>query len=377
MNPAPRHDSGWSFQVARVLDIPIRIHFTFLLILVWAGWVASSAGGSVVAAIILLLLIFLCVVLHELGHAVVAKRFGVATQEIVLYPLGGVARLDSMPSGKAELMIAIAGPLVNLAIAVLMLAALLAFGRDPTAALTGLVQGKQSGLAVTLLAANALLFGFNLLPAFPMDGGRVLRALLSLRLPEERATDIAAAVGQAVAIAMFGAGLLSGNILLVFIAFFVFLGAGHEAAFHRQRAAIRGRVAREAMITRFETLAPNDTLAVAAQHLLATHQQDFPVIDAWGRVAGLLTRSHLLQGLAGFGPERAVLEVMVRDVPTVAPDESLETVLQALREAAGGAILVMEGERLAGMITLENLSEFMDVVRSTAPAGGAQAAQSR
>lgn len=363
--------SGWSFQVARILDIPIRIHFTFLLLVVWFGLSARAMNESAIGAVFFLLLVFVCVALHELGHAAVAKRFGVRTTEIVLYPIGGIARLQSMPSGKAELLIALAGPTVNLVIAAALLFPTLALnGFDVSRVADSFLHG---GLAARLFGVNLLLFAFNLVPAFPMDGGRVLRAFLSLSMPATRATDIAAAVGQGVAILMGAAGLFLGNIFLMFIAFFVFLGAGHEASYVRQRTTVAGHVARDAMITRFETLSPGDTLEAAARHLLDTHQQDFPVLDAWGRVAGVLTRARLLKALAGAGPQTAILEVMDRDVVSVGPDDPLESTFARLREAPSATLLVQDGDRLVGMVTLENLAEFIEITRSIRTESGSTA----
>jgi stage IV sporulation protein FB len=360
---AESRGSAWSVQVARILDIPIRIHFTFLLLVIWFALSARTWGQTAAGAVFFLLLVFLCVALHELGHAAMAKRFGVRTHEIVLYPIGGIARLESMPGGRAELAIALAGPAVNLLLALALIAPVLfAHGPDPGAIAAAFEAGA---LAPRLLAVNALLFLFNLIPAFPMDGGRVLRALLSLSLSQERATEIAAAVGQGIAILLGLAGLVLGNFLLMFVAFFVFLGAGQEASYVRQRTTVEGRRVREAMITRFETLTPNATLADAARHLLDTHQQDFPVLDAWGRVSGVLTRARLLRALAGAGPDTAVLEVMDREVHAVAPDDDMELAFTRLRETPSSTLIVLEdGERLVGMVTLENLAEFIEVARS-------------
>lgn len=359
---AESRGSTWSVQVARVLDIPIRVHFTFLLLVVWFALSARAWGQTPLGAVFFLLLVFVCVALHELGHAAMAKRFGVRTHEIVLYPIGGIARLESMPGGRAELAIAIAGPAVNLVLAAILVVPVFAtYGVDVGAMIAALQEGA---LAPRLLAVNAMLFGFNLIPAFPMDGGRVLRALLSLRLSQERATDIAAAVGQGIAIVLGAAGLLLGNFILMFIAFFVFLGAGQEASYVRQRTTVVGRRVREAMITRFETLAPGATLADAARHLLDSHQQDFPVLDAWGRVTGVLTRARLLRALAGAGPDTAVLEVMDRDVHAVSPDDDMDMAFTRLRETPSSTLVVLEDERLIGMVTLENLAEFIEVARS-------------
>jgi len=360
--PAARGGSPWSFRVGTLLGVPIRVHVTFLLLLFWFGAVSADSGQGYLRGVVFLLLLFGCVVLHELGHATMARRYGVRTSEIVLYPIGGVARLERIPSGKAELLIAIAGPLVNLVLAAMIWTGLQLGPTRGPASPEELVAGP---LAWQLLTANVTLFVFNLIPALPMDGGRILRAALSMALGQERATVIAARVAQGLAVLFAIVALFPPPIrpVLLFIALFVFLGAGSEEAYQRGRAAVRGLTAREAMVTRFETLAPQDSLGKAAELLLATHQQDFPVVDLWGRVSGVLSRSALLAGLAGEGRDTAVLDAMEREVVTVAPETSLDDVLAALQGRPATPILVVGEKGLEGMITLENFGELIEVSR--------------
>ena len=362
--PAAPSGSRWAFQIGTMLGIPIRIHATFLLILVWFGMAAAAANRNVPSGIALVLAFFACVLLHELGHAAMARRFGVRTREIVLYPIGGVARLESIPGGWAELAIALAGPAVNVVLAAACGATLVAF--DAPLQIRETIQGRHTGLVQQLLGANVLLVLFNMIPAFPMDGGRVLRALLAVGLGQQRATRIAAFIGQAIAGFFVIGGLFQGNFLLAFIGVFVFLGASQEVAFQTRRQAIAGHSAREAMITKFETLAPQDNLGRAAELLVATHQHDFPVIDAWNRIAGVLPRARLLEGLAHSGRDTNVLEVMVREPVQVAPATDLEAVLQHLQRDPSTPLLVVEDGALRGMVTLENLAEFIVVARQTA-----------
>ncbi len=248
----PPETAGWSVRVGSLLGIPIRIHFTFLLLLLWFGTVSSGQGDGFLGGVVFMLLLFGCVVLHELGHAVMAKRFGVETREIVLYPIGGVARLDRIPPGKAELLIALAGPAVNAVLAALLFGWLIL--RQVRAPGSPMELLTDAPVVWQLLTANLTLFFFNLIPAFPMDGGRVLRATLSLFLGEDRATGIAATVGQGMAILFAALALFPPPVkpMLLLIAIFVFLGAGQEAAFQRHRTAVRGLTARAAMVTRFE-----------------------------------------------------------------------------------------------------------------------------
>lgn len=354
-----RSSGGWAMQIARPFGIPIRVHFTFALLLLWFGYAAWQQGEDPFLAGLFLILLFACVALHELGHALMAKHFGVKTREIVLYPIGGIASLDRMPSGKGELLIAIAGPLVNVALAGAMFIGVVAAGVGWPQTLDAWV--GPGSLLPRLFMANIMLVLFNSIPAFPMDGGRVLRAILSFFMPHEKATSVAALVGQGVAILFGAAGLFTGNFLLIFIAFFVFVGAGQEAAFERSRAAVRGLLARDAMVTSFAVLAPQDTLARAGEQLLSTHQQDFPVIDAWGRVAGMLPRATLLEGLARLGRDSAVLEAMRRDVRAVSPETGLDDVLRLLQQDPGMPLVVLAEGKLVGMITLENLSELIQI----------------
>jgi Zn-dependent protease len=298
------------------LGIPIRIHFTFFLLLLWFGMGSASTGEGFLTGVVFILLLFGCVVLHELGHAAMARRFGVETREIVLYPIGGVARLDRIPSGKAELLIALAGPAVNLILAGMLIAWLVVRQVQVSFSPEDLLAGSAP-VVWQLLTANLTLFFFNLVPAFPMDGGRILRAILSMYAGQEKATRIAARVGQGFAL-LFALYAVLPPVKPVFllIAFFVFVGAGQEAAYERSRSALAGLTARNAMITRYETIAPQESLGRAAELLLSGHQQDFPVVDAWGRLAGLLPRGVLLGALATPGGRESWTANRRRSPPT-------------------------------------------------------------
>ena len=357
--------SGGALRLGTALGIPIRVHFTFLLLLFWFGAISAGSGDGFFGGVVFILLLFGCVVLHELGHAVMAKRFDVETREIVLYPIGGVARLDRMPSGKAELFIALAGPAVNLVLAGMLFGVLLLRESQIPASAAALL-GDDASVLWQLLTANLTLFFFNLVPAFPMDGGRVLRATLSLFLGQPKATRIAAFVGQAMAVlfAILAVYPPPMRPMLLLIAFFVFLGAGQEAAFERGRSAMAGLRARDAMVTKFETVAPQEPIGRVADLLIASHQQDFPVVDAWGRIAGVLPRGALLAALAAGGRDVAVLEVMDREPRVVPLDLPLEEVFRYLQARPPSPVLVAGPDGLVGMVTLENLGELLEVSRS-------------
>jgi Zn-dependent protease/predicted transcriptional regulator len=350
-----------SVQLLVLFGIPIRVHFTFLFLVLLVAGLLASTGEPAILAVTTLAAVFACLVAHELGHALVARRFGIGTREIVLLPIGGITRFTGIPLGVAELLIAAAGPAVNLALAVG-----LAFGITLLGLPWALVSDNWlASLLGRLVLANALIFAFNLLPAFPMDGGRILRASLTFVMPEDRATRVAAAVGQglAVMLALFALFGPARNLLLLVIALVVFFGASQEAALNRTRSMVRGRTAREAMMTRFERLQPQDSLGWATRLFLATHQRHFPVIDAWGRVAGLVDRASLIDGLSTHGPDVAVLEVMRRQVPIVAPQAPLSDVLRALQGRPDLPALVVEDDQLLGMVDLEKIVQFNEVTR--------------
>jgi stage IV sporulation protein FB len=352
---------SWSFPIARLFGSEIRIHVTFLLLLVWIGVSHYQQGGgqAAVEGVAFILALFACVVAHEFGHALAARRYGIRTPDITLLPIGGVARLERMPEKPGqEIVVALAGPAVNVVIAV----ALIAFmrGRFDMEALQRL-DNPALDFMVRLASVNVFLVLFNLIPAFPMDGGRVLRALLATRLPRARATNIAARVGQALAFAFLFIGLM-GNPLLIFIAIFVYLAATAEAQAVDLQDLSRSLGARDAMITRFETLGPQATIADAARLLLTTTQTEFPVVDGSGQLRGALTRNVMIQALSKAGPQTPVTEAMTREIPTVQTGARLESALRLLQERRAPVVGVVDsGGRLVGFITPENIGELMMV----------------
>jgi Zn-dependent protease/CBS domain-containing protein len=311
--------------------------------------------------------VFACVVLHELGHSVVAQRFGIKVAEIVLYPIGGVARMEKLPKPHQELWIALAGPAVNVAIAGALFITLKLSGK--------LVPWDRMSPAAGhwvqyLLLLNISLALFNLIPAFPMDGGRVLRAILGMRMGEYRATQIAASIGQLLAFVFGFFALKDMNIILMFIAFFVFIGAGQEALMYQGKALVEGLAVREAMITEFRTLPVGTSLGEARELLLRTSQTDFPIIHG-DEIVGLLSRNALLHGLAEHGPTGYVAGSMERDFPTTSPDAGLEEIASEMQAGRAGCILVMEDSKLVGMVTKENLAELLivrQIMRQSQPA---------
>lgn len=350
----------WSWRIGAFRGIEVFIHATFLILVGWiflAHLMRGEGIGAALSGVAFISLLFLCVVLHEFGHALTAQRFGIRTRDITLYPIGGVARLERIPrEPNQELLIALAGPAVNVVIAAglfLYLSAVHAlsgFGR---------VELVGGDLLSKLMWVNVTLVAFNMLPAFPMDGGRVLRAFLAKRMDYGKATQTAANIGQAMAFLFGLMGLLS-NPFLLFIAFFVFLGATQEAALVQTELAFRGVPVRGAMMTRFHALAPTDPLSRATDLLLAGPQPDFPVIQD-GAVVGVLTRDALIQALSQCGPGCEVSQAMRPAPEPVSPDASLEETFQRIRGGEVQTVPVIEAGQLVGLITLENIGEFLMV----------------
>lgn len=348
----------WSWKIGRISGIGVYMHVTFLILLAWVGashYFVRNRWEDALYGLAFILLLFGIVVLHELGHALAARRFGIRTRDITLLPIGGVARLERMPEDpKQELVVALAGPAVNVALAAVLFVVLLASGGVQS---PGAMQFVGGDLLSKLLWVNVALAVFNMLPAFPMDGGRVLRALLAIRLDYVRATHIAANIGQGMAF-LFGFLGLFSNPFLVFIALFVWMGASQEAGMVEMKSALSGVPVERVMITKFRTLHPGDALATAVEQILAGAQQDFPVLEN-AEVVGILTRKDLLTGLAKGGQTAEVRDYMERDIQVASPFELAERVLARVQECKCHTLPVVNNGELVGIFTMENLGEFM------------------
>ncbi len=327
---------SWSLNIGSIAGTAVRIHVTFLLFLAWIFGVSYVSGGPQAAwnGLLFMVLLFLCVLLHEFGHIFVARAFGVRTPDVILLPIGGVARLERIPEKPSEeFLVAIAGPAVNVLIALLLVAA----GANPSTSHLAAVESTRDNLIDRLAMVNLFLAVFNLIPAFPMDGGRVLRALLTARFGYVRATEIAAAIGQWVAFALGFLGLF-GNPLLIFIAIFVYLAASSEAHLVAIRAISRGVPVTAAMLTQFTTLTPDEHVDAAVETLLRTNQSQFPVVDASGRPLGLLGRNDLIRALKERGPQGRVAEAMIGGIPTVSHRHCLDEAFRLLQEQSALAV---------------------------------------
>jgi stage IV sporulation protein FB len=359
---------SWSINVGRIAGTAVRIHVTFLLFLGWIFIASWYSGGPQAAwsGLAFMLLLFACVLAHEFGHIFTARAFGVATPDVTLLPIGGVARLERIPEKPTEeLLVALAGPAVNVVIALGLIA--IAGASLQTQSLAA-VENSQLSLVDRLAAVNLFLALFNMIPAFPMDGGRVLRALLAIRLGHVRATEIAAAIGQFVA---FGLGFLGlfGNPLLIFIAIFVYLAASSEAQLVAMRAMARDVPVSAAMMTQIARLSPQAHIDEAVETLLRTSQSEFPVVDAGGLLVGLLSRADMIRALKQLGPDARVAEAMTAQIPTVGHRACLEEAVRLMQEKqAAGVGIVDAAGKFVGLITSETIGEML-MVREAAPKG--------
>ena len=352
---------AWSFPLFTLGGTVVRVHLAFFLLLVWVGAVSATQGGlpAAVDGIFFVILIFVCVIAHEFGHVFAAKRYGIETPDITVLPIGGLARLSRMPERPGqELIVALAGPAVNVVIAAALIGVV---GARFDVSDVEQIEQVQMSLAARLAAVNIMLVVFNLVPAFPLDGGRVFRALLSFRMPRHKATRWAAFVGQGFAVLFAVVGLMY-NPILVLIAIFMFLAAEAESGHESEQARAERHAARDAMITRYESLAPSDTAGRAAELLVVTTQQQFPVLDGDGGLAGWVTRENLVEALSGKGAGAPVRSFMEADTATVAPGMPLRRVLEMLMQAPAGAVGVEGGEGgLVGFVNRENASELFAI----------------
>ena len=347
----------WSIRLGRYLGIDVYLHFTFLLLLGFIGlshWLAGRSAAAAMEGVLFFVALFACVLLHEYGHALMARRYGIPTKDITLLPIGGVARLERMPDKPTqELWVALAGPAVNVVIAgVLALWLTMTGSWEPLANLST----TQGGFAERLLAVNLFLVLFNLLPAFPMDGGRVLRAFLAMRWDYAQATRVAATIGQGMAFVFGFLGLFT-NPFLLFIAFFVWIGASQEAAAAEMKSSLSGVPVREAMLTDFRALSPQDSLADATRLVLAGSQTDFPVVSG-GRVVGILDHAALFQALRERGDLGLVGAVMRSEFVTLRASQPLDEAMTGVRAEGGLTMAVIEDGRFVGLLTPENVGEF-------------------
>jgi Zn-dependent protease len=353
---------GTSLVLFRISGIDVRVHWSFVLALAFGAYIyRDNPAGPLVGALygmLVILLLFLCVTLHEFGHALTAKRFGVGVEHITLLPIGGVASLERMPDKPMqELLITVAGPLVNFVIALLLLPFTLLllsmrFGSYPSNFASVVLQTMQqpglTGLVSYLFITNILLGLFNLLPAFPMDGGRILRALLAMTMSYVRATNIAVLVGRLMAVIFAIFGLVTGNILMMLIAFFVYVGGGAEREAVQSRAVLKHFTAAQALTHTAVNLYSTERLSRAVELIMSSYQADYPVLDLGSKFVG-------------------VIDVMLpaKEIPVVSPTTDLAEVWEAMAGNGARVVAVKNQHEFVGLLTLDDITEVFQVMGAT------------
>ncbi len=350
----------WSWKLIRIAGIDVYVHATFFFLIIWIGlsyWRIRENPVDVINGVGFILLLFGCVVLHELGHALMARRYGIETRKITLLPIGGIASLERMPrQPKHEIAVALAGPLVNLLIAfVIWFGISLSSGFSQVAQFS-LIEGS---FMERLMLVNIVLAVFNLLPAFPMDGGRVLRAVLSMRMDHNSATQQAAKIGQSIAIGLGLLGIMY-NPFLIFIALFVWIGATAEANLEQLKTTLSDVSVGNAMLTDFDTLSDDDSLSVAIKYTLAGSQKDFPVTAA-GNTVGVLSQDDLMKGLLKGGEGARVSEYMQQEINSADINEPLQSIMERLQGTKCPLLTVTDNNNIAGIINLDNIIELVRI----------------
>jgi Zn-dependent protease len=378
---------GTSLTLFRIKGIDVRVHWSFLLILAYGAFLYSGGPAGVLAGaiygIITILLLFVCVTLHEFGHAFVAQHYDIHVKSIMLLPIGGVANLERVPEKPIqEFLIAIAGPLVNFALAailfpIVLFSAGMQIRSGDVSGVRELLANVQTpglvNLLVYLLLMNLLLALFNLLPAFPMDGGRILRSLLAMTMNYVQATRAAVTVGRFVAVllALWGIFLWStggGGIILLLVAFFVYVGGGAEREAVESRAVLRNYTASQALTPGAKNFYVTDQLSKAAEQLMVSYQTDYPVIDLSGKFAGVLTRSALIRALQTLGADARIVDAMTPapDVPVCNPTTDLASLWEKLATSGQRVVAVKDGEEFLGLITIDDITEVVHVMGAAA-----------
>ena len=349
----------WSLKIGRFSGIDVRMHITFMLLVGWVAFIYWRQGQSVAAAvagIIFILAVFLCVVLHEFGHALAARRYGIKTRDIILLPIGGVARLEKLPSNPLhELLVALAGPAVNVVIAATIFVWIKISGSIEIFK----VSATADPFLQRMLYVNVFMVAFNMIPALPMDGGRVLRAVLAMLTEHRRATQIAASIGQGIAV-FFGVVGIFYNPLLLAVAFFVWIGASQEAGAARMQSAVDGVPVEQAMLTDFRTLEKHDSLDRAVELTLAGSQKDFPVVEN-GSIVGILTQADLMKALSERNQHSTVSSAMQHNFEAVNSLDMLEAAFDKLKDCNCHTLPVTINRKLVGLLTMDNIGEYLRI----------------
>ncbi|SMG18498.1 site-2 protease family protein [Arenibacter troitsensis] len=349
-------------RLGKIAGIQLEVHWTFALLLIWAGFIEFQNSGNFERVAVnqgFILVLMACVVLHELGHALTARKFGIKTQRIILLPIGGVATLDKMPEKPGqELLVALAGPAVNVVIAIILSLIIPInsyFNFDNIMVEEMLYAPNLQNFLFYLFIANIMLVVFNLIPAFPMDGGRVLRALLAFRLSRVQATNIAASIGQALAVVFFILGFFV-NPFLILIAFFIFFGAYGENQMVKQNSLLQGHLVKEATLTKISVLRPDNNVQEVIEILLAGTEKDF-VVAQDEDVIGIVTQKDVIK--YAKTPSTLVRDIMDRNFTPIDESTEILRVMELVGKEKKSFFPVTKNSKLIGAIDMANISEFI------------------
>lgn len=356
---------SWSWSFGRVAGIDLKVHASFLLVLLLGAsqWGGFGPSGAVFGAV-LTLLTFASVLLHELGHSLVALAFDIPVKDITLYPIGGVARLGARPKTPGqEFLVAVAGPAVNVLL-VFIIGALGGwwFGFDTLWNALEQVRAEQPSvvtLVALLISSNAVLAIFNMIPALPMDGGRVLRAVLSSLMGPAKATRVSAWIARVLALGLFAAGIFTRNPMLSVVAVFVFIGAGQEVREQQFAHVLDAIEVGDAINPYAPRLTPATTLADAVAVLTMTHWDAFAV-EQHGRIIGAATRKAILEAATREGAYGYVSGIIDRNVPTIAPNERLEAARVVMSSHGVPYVAVVRDSAFLGLLTEADLLLIAD-----------------
>lgn len=368
---------GTAATLFKLFGIEVRVHWSFVLILAYGAFAYSSgASDPIIGAlygVLIIVLLFVCVTLHEFGHALVAKYFKVNVPHITLLPIGGVASLERMPDKPLqEFFIAIAGPLVNFVISALLFPLLLlsqrmqgqSFSLNNIGDLLNQMQSPGlANLLIYLVVTNLGLGIFNLLPAFPMDGGRILRALLAMGMSYVDATRIAVFVGRMMAALFALWGILNGNVFLLLIAFFIYVGGGSEREAVESKAVLRNIIAEQALTLNAVNLYTSERVDRAVDLIMNSYQTDYPVLDLAGRFVGVLTRARLIYALKEVGPDARIVDVMLKaeEIPVCNPTQDLSVIWETMMSGGSRVVAIKRNNEFLGLLTLDDISEVFQV----------------
>jgi|TARA_R100000005_G_scaffold96470_1_gene83648 Zn-dependent protease/predicted transcriptional regulator len=350
----------WSLYIGKPAGIKVFIHWTFILLVIWLSWMHLQQGHGlfeILIGLLFLAALFACVTLHEFGHALAARRYGIGTRDINLLPIGGVARLESMPEDpKEELVVAIAGPAVNVVIAIGLYLIMLVLGQSNMELSHHITGGN---FLADLLVINIILVLFNLIPAFPMDGGRVLRALLAFIMKRSKATRVAASVGQLLAIGFVLFGLFY-NPFLLFIGIFVFLGAGAEANQVGLQESLREVKAKDLITTDFHVLPQTASVSMAAAAFMESREPELVITDHEDRFVGLVSYERIIEEIQKGHFDNPVVTLIKEEVQTLAPGTLIYELVSKIQQSGQRVFPVLNDDRLAGIISHTDLIHLLE-----------------